>query len=113
MRVAIIRPLYDQEDLEFQEPCGAQAICGFLSDHGYECRVFDRRIGKKISEIKDYDPDCVGFSVMTDGDMPDALKILLSLNNGSRHFFAGGLFVTTDYNKAKALFPGNTFLISL
>lgn len=112
MKIAIIRPLYDQEEEEFQEPCGAQAICGFLRDNGYECRVFDRRIGITIRNILEYAPDCAGFSVMTEGDMPDTLKLLQELKTVCRHFFAGGLFVTTEYNKAKALFPGGTFLIS-
>lgn len=112
MKVAIIRPLFDRDELEFQEPCGAQAICGFIKANGYNCRVFDRRIGATVTDIERYDPACVGFSVMTDGDLPDALKLLLELKNGKRRFFAGGLFITTNPDKARALFPSDTLLIS-
>ena len=112
MKIAIVRPLYDQTELEFQEPCGAQAICGFLAENGYDCRVFDRRIGATANDIERYKPDCVGFSVMTQEDVPDALRLLLELKDSGRHFFAGGLFVTTNPSKARALFPRDTFLIS-
>ena len=112
MRIALIRPLFDGEEFEFQEPCGAQAICGYLRDNGYECSVFDRRIGASVSDIESYAPDCVGFSVMTQGDVPDALRLLLELKNGRRRFFAGGLFITTESGKAAALFTQDTFLIS-
>ncbi len=112
MRIAIVRPLYDGGEFEFQEPCGAQAICGFILKYGYECRVFDRRLGATVSQIDAYSPNCIGFSVMTAEDVSDALKLLLILRKSDRYFFAGGLFVTTEYQKAKALFPADTFLVS-
>ena len=91
MKIAIVRPLYDQTELEFQEPCGAQAICGFLAGNGYDCRVFDRRIGATANDIERYEPDCVGFSVMTKDDVPDALRLLLSLKTRA------GIFLQEDY----------------
>ena len=111
-RVALIRPIYDGDDSEFQEPLGAEAICGYLREHGIETRVFDRMLGTGCMEIDTFNPDWVGFSLMTSADVPDALRLRQMLQCAGRRFFAGGLFVTTCPKKARALFPSDTVLVS-
>ena len=111
-RVAIIRPRYDGDDPEFQEPLGAEAICGYLREHGIEACVFDRMLGASCSDIEAYNPEWIGFSLMTSADAPDALRIRQILQRNNRRFFAGGLFVTTSPEQARALFPADTEMIS-
>ena len=108
----MVRPRFEGEDVEFQEPLGAEAICGYLREHQVEARVFDRRLGTGIHEIEAYGPDWIGFSLMTDADAPDALRMQQMLAREGRRFFAGGLFVTTCPERAGALFPAGTVLIS-
>ncbi|MBR4500676.1 MAG: radical SAM protein [Clostridia bacterium] len=110
-RTALVRPRYDGTDHEFQEPLGAEAICGYLIEHGVEARVFDRRLGASLSDIEKFGPDWVGFSLMTAEDAPDALRLRQMLSRPGRRFFAGGLFVTSCMERAKALFPSDTVLI--
>ena len=111
-RVALVRPLYGHADPEFQEPLGAEAICGFLREKKLEARGFDRLLGVGISEIDAWNPDWIGFSLMTDSDVPDALRLQQLLERDGRRFFAGGLFVTTCPERARALFPSETVLVS-
>ena len=111
-RAALVRPRCACEDPEFQEPLGAEAICGYLREHGVAAQVFDRMLGVKAGEIEEYNPDWVGFSLMTDADVPDALRLLQMLSRPGRRFFAGGLFVTTCFSQARALFPRDTALIA-
>lgn len=111
-RVALVRPLCGVQDAEFQEPLGAEAICGYLREKNVPCQVFDRMLGASVSEIDAFQPDFVGFSLMTDADAPDALRLRLLLARENRRFFAGGLFVTTCFEQARALFPADTALIS-
>ena len=111
-RVALIRPRYDGDDPEFQEPLGAEAICGYLREHGVDARVFDRMLGVSCQDIEAYNPEWVGFSLMTSADAPDALRIRLILQQKNRRFFAGGLFVTTCPEQARALFPADTEMIA-
>ncbi len=110
-RTALVRPRYDGTDHEFQEPLGAEAICGYLLARGAEARVFDRRLGASVSDIEKFCPDWVGFSLMTEEDAPDALRLRQMLSRPGRRFFAGGLFVTSCMEKARALFPSDTTLI--
>ena len=110
-RVALIRPRYAGEDSEFEEPLGAEAICGYLREHDTEARVFDRRLNASVREISDYNPDWIGFSLMTIEDTPDALRLQQMLQRSGRRFFAGGLFVTNSPDQARALFPDETVLI--
>ena len=111
VRVALIRPRYDGDDPEFQEPLGAEAICGYLRDHGINAQVFDRMLGTSCAEVEIFDPDWIGFSLMTSADAPDALRMQQMLQRKGRKFFAGGLFVTTCPAQAYALFPSGTELI--
>ena len=110
-RTALIRPRYAGWDPEFQEPLGAEAIAGYLGEHGLKARVFDRMLGASLGDIEEYDPDFVGFSLMTEPDAPDALRLRQTLEKPGRRFFAGGLFVTCSPSRARALFPSDTVLI--
>ena len=111
MRIALVRPLCSYDEPEFQEPLGAEAICGYLRERGLECRVFDRLLGATTADLAAYGPDWVGFSLMTDADVPDALRFVQMLRAPGRRFFVGGMFVTTETERAAALFPKDTVLI--
>ncbi|MBQ7534350.1 MAG: radical SAM protein [Stomatobaculum sp.] len=112
MKIALVRPLCSYDEPEFQEPLGAEAICGYLRERGLECRVFDRLLGVTTADLAGYGPDWVGFSLMTDADIADALRLVQMLRAPMRRFFAGGMFVTTEPERAAALFPKDTVLIS-
>ena len=112
MRCAIIRPLAEGRAWELEEPLGAEAICGYLRERGISCCVFDRRIGTAVQDIEAFAPDAAGFSLMTAEDVPDALRLLQKLKKPERRFFAGGLFVTCEEKRCRALFPADTKLIS-
>ena len=111
MKIALVRPRCGYDEAELQEPLGAEAICGYLRQQGLECRVFDRRIGASAADLAAYGPDWVGFSLMTEDDVPDALRLLQLLKKEGRRFFAGGLFVTVCPERSRALFPWDTVLI--
>ena len=111
MRIALVRPLCSYDEPEFQEPLGAEAVCGYLRERGLECRVFDRLLGVTTADLAAYEPDWVGFSLLTDADVPDALRLVQMLRAPGRRFFAGGMFVTTEPERAAALFPKDTVLI--
>ena len=111
MKIALVRPRCGYDEAELQEPLGAEAICGYLRQQGLECRVFDRRIGASAADLAAYGPDWVGFSLMTEDDVPDALQLLQLLKKEGRRFFAGGLFVTVCPERSRALFPRDTVLI--
>ena len=110
-RCALVRPRTEGTLWETEEPLGAEAICGFLRDHGVVCSVFDRLLGVTPAEIEAFSPDAVGFSLMTEQDAPDALRLLQRLKKPGRMFFAGGLFVTREPERCRALFPAGTRLI--
>ncbi len=111
MKTALIRPRCDYAEPEFQEPLGAEAVCGYLRSAGLECRVFDRRLGASAADLEAFGPDWVGFSLLTEADLPDALRLLQLLRAPGRRFFAGGLFVTTEPERVRAAFPADTVLI--
>ena len=111
MKIALIRPNCAYDEPEFQEPLGAEAICGYLRERGLACRVFDRLLGAKTADLTAYEPDWVGFSLLTAYEVPDALRLLQLLRAPGRRFFAGGVFVTCCPEQARALFPADTTLI--
>ena len=81
MRTALIRPYSAEEKFEFQEPLGAEALCGFLRQNHQECRVFDRQLDRMLGRstldaVNAYDPDVIGFSLMTEDEAWDALRLL-------------------------------------
>ena len=89
MRIALVRPLCSYDEPEFQEPLGAEAVCGYLRERGLECRVFDRLLGVTTADLAAYEPDWVGFSLLTDADVPDALRLVQMLRAPGRRFFSG------------------------
>ena len=112
-RTAVIRPGCTGSSPEMEEPLGAEAICGYLRSHGAECRVFDRLLPNTgIGELERYAPLLVGFSLMTEGELPDALRLLQLLRQPGRIFFAGGLFITNNLQRARAAFPKDVVLLS-
>ena len=115
-RVALVRPLCQGEGLEFQEPLGAEALAGYGRSLGFDCQVFDRQLDARLGRdalaaIRAYDPDYLGFSLMSAGEAPDALQLWQLLKQPGRRCWAGGLFVTTDWARARALFPEDATLI--
>ncbi|MDR0350620.1 MAG: B12-binding domain-containing radical SAM protein [Coriobacteriales bacterium] len=42
--IALIRPLYEGDESEFQEPLGIERLAGFLESHGVVACQFDRRL---------------------------------------------------------------------
>lgn len=115
-RIALVRPLCRGGQAEFQEPLGAEAICGYLRALGRECRVFDRQLDQRLgrdtlAELQDYNPRWMGFSLLTAAEAPDALQIWQLLKGRHRRCWAGGLFITTAPEQAHALFPADTVLI--
>ena len=111
MKIALIRPRCDYAEPEFQEPLGAEAVCGYLRAAGLDCRVFDRLLGATTADLEAWGPDWVGFSLLTEADLADALRLLQLLRAPGRRFFAGGLFVTTEPERVRAAFPADTALI--
>lgn len=102
--------------MEFQEPLGAEALCGFLRQNHQDCRVFDRQLDRRLGRstldaVREYDPDVVGFSLMTAHEASDALQLLQLLDNGRRRFCAGGIYVTGNTEAAEMRFPRGTFLM--
>jgi len=115
-RVALVRPLARGGQQEFQEPLGAEALAGYLRQLGWACRVFDRQLDRRLGRdtlaaLRDYGPKWVGFSLMTEAEAPDALQPWQSLKQPGRRCFAGGLFITTAWEQARALFPQDATLI--
>ncbi len=115
MRVALIRPRCG--DGEFQSPYGLECLQGYLRRHGHDARVFDRRLSPCTMDafterIVAFDPGWIGLSAMTEADMPDALRLIQRLRGNGRRFALGGLFVTSDVKRARALCPAEVALVS-
>jgi len=136
--IALIRPLYEGDESEFQEPLGIERLAGFLEANGErEVRLFDRRLYKeerkeeRLSGQSDEDavtfwadfkqafpedspPDIIGLSVMTAEDVPDSLRLIsrLKTHYPQAHFLIGGLFVTTMLELALKRFPADVQLVS-
>ena len=90
-RVLLIRPLCEGDDPEFGEPLGIERLAGYLRDHGVRAELLDRRLyaaerraGVVTREAAGFwedvralcppgsEPELVGFSLMTEGDVFDA-----------------------------------------
>jgi len=114
-RVALVRPLARGGQQEFQEPLGAEALAGYLRRLGHDCRVFDRQLDRRLGRdtlaaVRDYDPTWVGFSLLTAAEASDALQLWQLLKQPGRCCFAGGLYITTAWEQARALFPADAAL---
>ncbi len=115
-RVALVRAFSQSEYKEPAEPLGIEALAAYLRLHKIECQLFDREIESFYAvtdRIIEYAPTLIGFSVMMEDNVPDALKMLLRIRSlrPDTDFVAGGLFVTTNYERAQALFPAGCKLI--
>lgn len=123
-RVVLIRPKTQGEQEEFREPLGIESIAAFLNLYGHEAILIDRRLdeasaGEVCQRVMQLCPDIVGFSLMTAEDAPDALRLIqrlsrgcVSLDGDPSRLVAGGLFVTTAMDMARALFPKNVTLLA-
>ncbi len=68
--MALIRPLASGGQEEFQEPLGAEALCGYLRRQDWDCRVFDRQLDRRLGRntleaLREYNPRFIGFSLLT------------------------------------------------
>ncbi len=118
MKVALIRPRVKGGDPEFYEPLAMFSLSAALKNAGHEPRVFDRRLfdllGRDFfAELSSFGADSLAFGLMTSDDAPDALRILQTARDQSPHIpvIIGGLFPTTDPERARALFPSGTVVV--
>lgn len=123
-RIVLVRPAAEGEQEEFREPLGIESIAAFLLCHGHECVLLDRQLehaatGDFCKRVMSLAPDIVGFSVMTAEDMPDTLRLVQRLSGGCvtrggkrSRMVAGGLFITTSTDMARALFPKDVLLLT-
>ena len=115
-KVALVRAFSQSDYKEPAEPLGVEALAAMLGKYGFECRVYDREMEKQddiIADILAYRPSLVGLSVMMEDNTYDALQIIARLRpklDGAA-YVAGGLFVTTNHDKARARFPSHCQLI--
>ncbi|MCL2813439.1 MAG: cobalamin-dependent protein [Oscillospiraceae bacterium] len=115
-RVSLVRTFSQSEYKEPAEPLGIEALAAYLRQHEIECRLFDREIdsfGATVDAIAGYGPALIGFSVMMEDNAGDALKMMLKIKTllPNAVFVVGGLFVTLNFERAKALFPSYSRLV--
>ncbi len=120
-RVALVRTFSQFNYEEPGEPMGIEALAAILLKNNIECRLFDRErdsLDTVAQAIMDYNPSLLGLSVLLEDNAFDALKLLLKINkirinkNVQIPCVIGGLFVTTDYQKAQAIFPSHCRLVA-
>lgn len=116
MRIALIRPLQEGVELEFQEPLGLLCLAGHLRREGFDVRVFDRRLSLRLGEniyenLRAYAPSLIGFSLTTEEDVPDTRRLLQLFKAPGIRFALGGLYITTAYARAKEQFPRDVHFI--
>jgi len=100
MRIALLRPLQEGEEIEFQEPLGLFYLAAQLIRDGFDVRIFDRRLYKRdggslIEDVRAYRPELIGLTLMSREDIGDARRLIQLLRNPGVTFVAGGLYVTT------------------
>ena len=110
MKVALIRPLCEDET-EFAEPLGLEALAGYLLRENIACKIFDRILMKLENQdfygaIDQYDPSLIAISITGAEELGDALRLIQLLKQPGRQFAAGGLWVTTARAAASAALPG-------
>jgi radical SAM superfamily enzyme YgiQ (UPF0313 family) len=116
-KIALIRAFSQSEYKEPSEPLGIEALAAMLFRYDFSCKLFDREKNSQdeiFSEILNYRPDVIGLSVLMDDNAVDALRIIARLRPQlpAAVFVVGGLFVTTNFEKARACFPSYCKLIS-
>lgn len=128
--VLLIRPLCAGDEPEFAEPLGIERLAGYLRAAGAaEVTILDRRLYQQerrtglartrfwddVREVcAEREPNVVGLSLMTSADLPDALRIISRMRSlyPSARLVAGGLYVTTDPDGARARLPHAVTLLS-
>jgi len=94
---------------------GIEALAAVLLKNGIEFRLFDRETDSMdtvASQIVEYGPSLLGLSVLMEGNAHDAAKILLKVRKKlDVPCVVGGLFVTTSYGNARAIFPKDCMLV--
>ena len=116
LRVALVRALSQSPFKEPAEPLGIEALAAVLRANGIDYRLFDRELESLdtvVNAVADYQPSLLGISILMEDNTPDALRILAKVRK--RHAVVcvlGGMFITTNYDKARALFPGDCRLIA-
>ncbi|NMA07657.1 MAG: radical SAM protein [Clostridiales bacterium] len=116
MRIALLRPLQEGEEIEFQEPLGLFYLAAQLIRDGFDVRIFDRRLYKRdggslIEDVRAYRPELIGLTLMSREDIGDARRLIQLLRNPGVTFVAGGLYVTTAYERARTLLPSYVRLL--
>jgi len=114
--VALIRAFSQSDYKEPAEPLGIEALAAMLHLYDFDFRLYDRETDsqdKVVTEILAFKPQVIGVSVMMEDNTPDALRLISRLRTGlpDAVFVAGGLFVTTNFEKARARFPSYCKLI--
>jgi radical SAM superfamily enzyme YgiQ (UPF0313 family) len=114
-KVALLRAFSQYNYEEPGEPLGIEALAAILRKNNIECRLFDREkdsLDDVTKAIVEYGPSLLGLSVLLEDNCFDALKVLLKVRRKlSVPCVVGGLFVTTDFEKARSLFPGDCKLV--
>ena len=114
-KVALVRTFSQFNYEEPGEPLGIEALAAMLRKNDIDFRLFDRErdsLETVADAIIEYSPSLLGLSVLLEDNAFDALKLLFKVRKRlSVPCVVGGLFVTTDYKKAKALFPSNCRLV--
>ena len=115
-RVALIRAFSLSDFKEPAEPLGIEAIAAVLRLNGIECELFDRELtsfDETVASVIKYKPSLIGISVLMADNAPDAIKLLLKIRQEQyTPCIIGGMFITTSYEQAGALFPKDCKLVA-
>jgi len=115
-KVALVRTFSQYNYEEPGEPLGIEALAAMLRKNGIECKLFDREresLENVANAIIEYNPSLLGLSLLLEDNSFDALKLLIKIRKKlSVPCVVGGLFVTTDHDKARAIFPGYCTLVA-
>ncbi|MDR1664045.1 MAG: radical SAM protein [Clostridiales bacterium] len=114
-RVALVRAFSQSEYKEPAEPLGIEALAAILHKNNIPCRLFDREMESLDSAaraIVEYKPSLLGISALMEDNALDALRLLLKVRKSlDVPCVIGGMFVTTSYERAVALFPKDCQLV--
>ena len=127
-KLLLIRPLCAGDEPDFAEPLGLERLAGYLRAAGMDAvEVLDRRLYQRerrlglggpsfwqdVAALCDGEPpDLVCLSLMTEADVADALRVMSRMHARypQARFQAGGVYVTTQPERAAALLPRDTIL---
>lgn len=115
-RVALVRAFSQSEYKEPAEPLGIEALAAILLKHGIDFKLFDRELDSLetvVNAVTEYRPSLLGISVLMEENAADAMKLIMMIRKKIPvPCTVGGMFVTTGYEKARALFPGDCTLVT-